>query len=438
MAVIKEGKASAVATTEGLEVQNQRVEPASTSPPIVGVQARVPISYITIGDRHRKDLGDIDGLAASIADIGMLQPIVVTPDGRLIAGARRLRAAQALGWRDIPIKAVDLTDIVKGEYAENAIRKDFTLSEAVAIKRALEPAEREAAKARMLAGKPSENFSGGRTLDKVAKVAGLHRTTLAKAEAVVEAAEAEPQKYGKLVEQMDLTGRANGCYRRLQVARQAEAIRAEPPPYPKHGPYRVGTADVPWPYDPADDDPYDRATHPYPQMSLAQIYAEGAKVSAIMHPDAALWFWSTNFHMPYAYEALKTWGFAPRTILTWVKDKAGTGKLLRGQSEQCILAVRGNPIIQLSDQSTVLFAPRGANSEKPAAFYELVESLCRAPRYMSLFHRGPTGPLWDGHGDEYVERAPEPEAAAPAAETPPAEPTDDDAIPAFLDRRATQ
>jgi hypothetical protein len=41
---------------------------------------------------------------------------------------------------------MDLDAVVHGEYAENTFRKNFTLSEAVAIKRALEPIERAAAR----------------------------------------------------------------------------------------------------------------------------------------------------------------------------------------------------------------------------------------------------------------------------------------------------
>jgi ParB family transcriptional regulator, chromosome partitioning protein len=35
------------------------------------------ISSVVVGIRHRKDFGDIDSLAASIADVGLLHPIVV-------------------------------------------------------------------------------------------------------------------------------------------------------------------------------------------------------------------------------------------------------------------------------------------------------------------------------------------------------------------------
>ena len=45
--------------------------------------AVLPIDQIKIGTRHRKDLGDIDALAANIAELGLLHPIVIRPDGTL-------------------------------------------------------------------------------------------------------------------------------------------------------------------------------------------------------------------------------------------------------------------------------------------------------------------------------------------------------------------
>ena len=48
------------------------------------------IDEIIVGKRHRRDLGDIASLAKSIDAHGLLHPIVVTCDGRLIAGERRL------------------------------------------------------------------------------------------------------------------------------------------------------------------------------------------------------------------------------------------------------------------------------------------------------------------------------------------------------------
>lgn len=61
------------------------------------------LDAITVGVRHRKDLGDIGELAHSINEIGMLQPVTITPDGVLVSGHRRLEAVRILGWRTIKV-----------------------------------------------------------------------------------------------------------------------------------------------------------------------------------------------------------------------------------------------------------------------------------------------------------------------------------------------
>jgi ParB/RepB/Spo0J family partition protein len=380
----------------------------------------IPISRIKVGERHRRDMGDVAGLATSMGEIGLLQPIVVRPDGRLIAGERRLQAATLLGWTKIPVNVVDLDAVVRGEFAENAIRKDFTLSEAVAIKRAIEPAERTAAKERQEGGAKLAQGAKGKSRDKVAAFTGVSHATLARAEAVVDAAEAEPERFGKLLEDMDRTGRANGVYRRLSIAKQAALIRAEPPPLPGNGPYRVIVADPPWPYEKRDEDPSRRGVRPYATMSIADICA--LKVGGIAHADSVLWLWVTNHHMREALQILDAWNFAQKTILTWAKDKMGMGDWLRGQTEHCLMAVRGKPVVQLTNQTTLLHAPARGHSVKPVEFYDLVESLCPAPRYADLFSRYRHNDKWDCHGDE----------------APPADPGEMPDIPEFLRRDLVQ
>src|SRR5262245_25868617 len=84
------------------------------------------IDAIAVGERHRRDMGDIASLAASMAELGLLQAIGVQPDGLLIWGERRLQAAKLLGWTDIEAKIINIDSIARGEFAENAYRKDFT------------------------------------------------------------------------------------------------------------------------------------------------------------------------------------------------------------------------------------------------------------------------------------------------------------------------
>lgn len=66
---------------------------------------QIAISEITIGERHRKDLGNLEELAASIDELGLLQPIGITKDKLLVFGERRLIACRdLLGWTMIPAR----------------------------------------------------------------------------------------------------------------------------------------------------------------------------------------------------------------------------------------------------------------------------------------------------------------------------------------------
>jgi ParB family chromosome partitioning protein len=54
---------------------------------------KLSIRKIKGSNRYRKSLGDIESLAANIKELGLLHPIVVRPDGRLIAGERRVNGS---------------------------------------------------------------------------------------------------------------------------------------------------------------------------------------------------------------------------------------------------------------------------------------------------------------------------------------------------------
>jgi len=98
----------------------------------------VNISKIEIDNRHRKEMGDIEGLAQSIEELGLLQPIGITPDNRLIFGERRLRAYRdILGRQTIPARIIEVKSVLLGQIAEDTMRKDYTVSERLAIVDAL-------------------------------------------------------------------------------------------------------------------------------------------------------------------------------------------------------------------------------------------------------------------------------------------------------------
>ena len=361
--------------------------------------ADLPIAEIIVGKRHRRDLGDIASLAKSIDANGLLHPVVVTPDGHLIAGERRLEAYKFLGRKVIPITEVDLAEITRGELAENADRKDFLPSEIDAIRRALEPVEKAAAKERETLGKVSLGSEPGRARDKIGAFAGVSGRTVEKIAAVVAAAEAEPEKYARLAESH---GSPRTSRRPLSPALQ-HAFGGRFAPSRRRcrtGNGACGSVDVGWPSEPDDPDPTRRGYWPFLTMSLEA--AARLEIGSLFLDDAVLFFWVTNFHMRHSYPILDAWGFHQTpTIVTWDKGRPGFGKRLRGQTEQCIMAIRGNPVITLTTQTTLLRAPAPKPlGRKPPQFYSMVESLCPAPGYLDVFSRYRHSALWTCWGAE--------------------------------------
>jgi ParB family chromosome partitioning protein len=82
--------------------------------------------------RRRFEEGDLAALAESIKQQGLIQPIVVTPDGRgaytIVAGERRWRAARLAGLRAAPVAVLDAVDerrLLELALVENLQRSDL-------------------------------------------------------------------------------------------------------------------------------------------------------------------------------------------------------------------------------------------------------------------------------------------------------------------------
>ena len=151
--------------------------------------SEVPVAKIKLGRRHRIDHGDVESLAASIRDIGLLQPIGIDPYFELIFGMRRLEACKdILGWTTIPAVTLNLESILAGEFAENEFRKQFTASERVAIGAAIEQELRKKERR----GNPqfsaiAEDRELGNTVDLAARRAGFTSAeTFERAKTVIE------------------------------------------------------------------------------------------------------------------------------------------------------------------------------------------------------------------------------------------------------------
>jgi N6-adenosine-specific RNA methylase IME4/ParB-like chromosome segregation protein Spo0J len=345
-----------------------------------------------------------DSLRADIQARGeILVPVVVDEDLGVIDGGNRLAIAAELGLQAVPFD----------------IRPDLAHEEKRALALALNECRRQlsAEDRKELAVRLRQQ---GMSLRTIGEHLGVAKSTVADDLATCPVSDTCTGKDGKTyparkvrVESVADAGKAaelldrvqplapadlNDLRRAEKVRRRAAEIarvRAEAGPLPE-GPYRVIVADPPWEYRKRATDPTQRGAIPYPSMTAEEVMA--LPVADLAHDDCVLWLWTTNAHIPVAFDVLRAWGFEHKTILTWVKDRMGTGDWLRGQTEHCLLAVRGRPLVALSNQTTVLRGALREHSRKPEEFYELVDSLCPGFK-VELFARSER-PGWRGWGAE--------------------------------------
>lgn len=189
----------------------------------------VPVGSIKVANRIRKEFGDIDSLAEDIKENGLINPVTLTPDGKLLAGERRLRAVKSLGWEKVDARVVENPDDMRQlriEISENEHRKEFTFSEKMEYADLLHKQYDAEAKANSLANLKTgdDSPSGtrvpvGRTLDKIADEIGIGSgKTLQRAEYIAD--HATPEMIAALdAEQLSI----NAAYKRLkEQAKKAE------------------------------------------------------------------------------------------------------------------------------------------------------------------------------------------------------------------------
>lgn len=96
----------------------------------------IPLNQIRAKDNYRKTFVDksLEGLAQSIAENGVIEPIIVRPNGKgfiIIAGERRFRAAEIAKLATIPalIRDVADTDALRIQLIENVQRENVPFME---------------------------------------------------------------------------------------------------------------------------------------------------------------------------------------------------------------------------------------------------------------------------------------------------------------------
>jgi N6-adenosine-specific RNA methylase IME4/ParB-like chromosome segregation protein Spo0J len=337
-------------------------------------------------------------LAGDIAARGQHDPVILH-EGKVLDGRNRLTACELAG---VQPKLVEWDgaggSAVAFVLSKNLHRRHMTDSQRAMIAADFLPLFQEESRARRDAqlrrgSQPpavsdstdsplAPRGANGKSVHKAAVVAGVGARSVERAKAVAEAAPAiaDQVRAGAVtLKQAEKT---------IKRAAQVEAVSAYQPPT---GRYSVIVADPPWQYEKRAGDATSRGHTPYPTSPGDEVVElVTSLIAPVADDDCILWLWITNAHLleGLGHDILENLGFTGKTILTWVKPRMGVGDWLRGQTEHCILAVKGKPVIRPPTIfGTVLNAPTREHSRKPDEFYAMVQALCPAPAKLDLFAR---------------------------------------------------
>lgn len=316
---------------------------------------------------------EYEALKFSIRNEGLHYPIIVNEKGTILDGHHRWRICQELQLDGkFEVKQFSTLLLEKKFVIEsNLLRRQLTTFQRYEMSKPLLEIERELAKQRMLLGKegdPTLNLEEGEAVKKVAEQAGISPALYYQAMFIDKNAPQED------LEKLRSGERAiSNLYKETkrwdtiqELKEQAKTLQAP------EGLFDVIVVDPPWNYGTPYDPNGRRVASPYPEMSLEEL--EMLKLPA--NDNCILWLWTTNAFLHQAFHILEAWNFEAKTILTWAKSKMGLGDWLRGQTEHCIMAIKGKPIINLTNQTTLLNGEARQHSRKPAEFYQLIDSLC--------------------------------------------------------------
>lgn len=141
------------------------------------------------------------------------------------------------------------------------------------------------------------------------------------------------------------------------------------------------------------------ADNHYPTSSIQEICER--PIADIVADDCVLFLWATVPMLPDALRVMAAWGFEYKSHCIWAKDRIGTGYWFRNQHELLLVGTRGSvPAPAMGTQiESLVDAPVGRHSEKPAKFYELIEGYFPNLPKIELNARA-ARPGWDAWGYE--------------------------------------
>ena len=202
----------------------------------------------------------------------------------------------------------------------------------------------------------------------------------------------------KMQEFLALTEQASWSVRDLREAvttykrRQLDEIRLANEPEK----FAVILADPAWEYDFSRSSSRD-ISNQYMPSTMADM--KRLRVPAA--ENSILFMWATSPKLREALALVRAWGFSYKTCAVWDKKKIGMGYYFRQQHELVLVATRGN--LELPDEGkrppSVISAPRGEHSSKPAKLYEVIETMYPGCNKLEMFARNEREG-WQAWGDQ--------------------------------------
>jgi N6-adenosine-specific RNA methylase IME4 len=385
----------------------------------VHIEMQVKISEIIITNRKRTLKTEyVKQLAESINEIGLLNPITLSHDYKLLSGLHRLEAVKLLGMETIESHVMVSGGILYEELIEideNLIRNDLVVLErGEQLKRRKEIYEEIHPETKQGGDKKSEEYKNQTAENAVSSFAedtsqktGIPERRIREEIQIArgiddsvkdiirdtEIADSktdllELARVKDIETQKDIVDRiVSGEVKNVKQAKRVitRVLLSENKQELPEGEFDIIYADPPWKYDfsATDDRNWENQ---YPVMELDDIKA--LKLPQIAE-DSVLFLWATSPKLEQAMQVINAWGFEYKTCAVWDKEIIGCGWWLRGQHELLLIGIKGRPLLPLAENrfSSVYIEKRAEHSKKPEFYYGMIEKMCPDGKYIEIFAR---------------------------------------------------
>ena len=388
----------------------------------------VLISDVVIGETRRQVKSDyVQKLADSIKQVGLINPITIAPDNRLIAGYHRLQAFIQLGETRIPAVILNLSELEArlAEIDENLIRNEGSAAERSlwlkdrkeiyeslfpGTKRGVagaiakhNPASADSAVACFVKDTSDKTGRSERTVFEDLQIAEnipsdvmnkVLETDLADRKTdLIRLSRMNPEQQSQIVDKF-VSGEANTLNHARKIL-ASEAVKETPE---LTGKYRIIYADPPWSYGGSMNETYGTADKHYPTMSLDDLCI--MPVPDITEDNAVLFLWVTSPLLEDAFKVINAWGFKYKASFVWDKVKHVMGHYNSVRHELLLICTKGSCVpenMKLFD--SVYEEERTEHSKKPEFFREVIDTIYPSGARIELFARRSVEG-WETYGNQ--------------------------------------